>query len=94
MPPGPANAITKQAATASERAVMIAPPVPRSRPTAVVTLAPTTAPTPARPVATPSWNGESPRVSSAYGATTTPSTAFAANHTWVETASRASPDPR
>ena len=71
---------------------MIAPPVPSRRPPAPEVAAPRSAPAPPAAAASPSWNGLRPSVSRAYGASTVPRIALAANHTWVEPASTASPE--
>ena len=72
---------------------MIAPPVPRRSPSLVLRTAPISAPTPATAYTSPSWKAVSWRSRKLYGATTTSSTAWAANQRWVATANRASPDP-
>ncbi len=54
----------------------MAPMVPTARPIAAERVAPTRAPTPARPVTTPSWNGSRSSASSANGARTTPMVAL------------------
>ena len=84
--------MTRMPTDEAEYATAIAPPVPTARPTLEARAAPTRAPTPASPVTTPSWKGLRSRTSRAYGATTTPTVAFATNQTWVLIARVVSPE--
>ena len=71
---------------------MIVRPVPIRVPTAVVIVAPMTAPTPPTAPTRPNWKAVSPSLRKAYGASTTPTTALPTNHTCVAIASVRSPD--